>query len=166
MLKEFYEPFKMQVDRVNTSLASQKGSLDEQTEYTCEKCGQKMIKKLGRFGFFLACSAFPACKNTKPLPLADCPREGCNGKIVARKKARGRGREFYGCTNYPQCDFITYYRPTELKCPECGKFLVEREDKKRGAIKLCINPHCTYLHAEEDAKADHNRAEETGESDY
>jgi len=166
MLKGFYEPFKLQVARVNNSLASQKGSLDEPTEYICEKCGKQMIKKLGRYGFFLACSGFPTCKNTKPVPLADCPREGCNGKIVVRKKARGRGREFYGCTNYPQCDFITYYRPIELKCPKCGKFLVEREDKKRGTIKLCINPACTYLHAEEDAKADQNPGEETGESDY
>jgi DNA topoisomerase-1 len=108
-----------------------------------------MVKKLGRYGFFLACTGFPECKNTKPVPLAACPRPGCGGQIVARKRKRGRGREFYGCTNYPTCDFVTYFKPTDSKCPKCNWFLVEREDRQRGAYRTCINPSCDYLHSKE-----------------
>ena len=89
MIDGFYEPFKKQVEHVNETMESIKGVLDEPTDEVCEKCGKPMIKKLGRFGFFLACSGFPECRNTKAVPLADCPREGCDGKIVARKKGRG-----------------------------------------------------------------------------
>ena len=64
----------------------------------CEKCGKNMIKKLGRFGFFLACSGFPECHNTRSIPLAKCPMPECNGEIVTRK-TKGRGKEVYGCTN-------------------------------------------------------------------
>jgi DNA topoisomerase-1 len=108
-----------------------------------------MVKKLGRYGFFIACTGFPECRNTKPVPLADCPRPGCGGQIVARRGRNGRGRQFYGCTNYPECDFVTYDKPTGSTCPHCGQFLVEKEDKQRGAYKACINPECDYLHTHE-----------------
>jgi DNA topoisomerase-1 len=149
MLNNFYPPFKHQVDHVMDTLESIKGVLDEETDFTCEKCGKKMIKKLGRFGFFLACSGFPECRNTKSVPLADCPRDGCNGKIITRRRQGGRGREFYGCTNYPECDFISHFKPLSQNCPKCGKFLVEKTDKKRGSYKSCINPECNYLHTDE-----------------
>ncbi len=149
VLKAFYGPFSRKVDHVLETLESIKGILEEKTEYSCEKCGRPMVKKLGRFGFFLACSGFPDCRNTKSVPLADCPRPGCGGKIVARRKQGGRGKEFYGCTNYPACDFITRFKPIDLKCPKCGYFLVEKEDKQRGAYKSCINPKCNYLHTQE-----------------
>jgi DNA topoisomerase-1 len=128
------------------TLESIKGVLDEPTDMICEKCGRPMVKKLGRYGFFIACTGFPECRNTKPVPLADCPRPGCDGKIVARRGKNGRGRQFYGCTNYPECDFVTYDKPTGSTCPRCGRFLVEKEDKQRGAYKACINPECDYLH--------------------
>lgn len=149
MLKEFYGPFKNKVDHVMETLEkiTVKG-LEDETDYVCDKCGKPMVKKLGRFGFFLACSGFPECMNTKSLPLADCPRPDCDGKIVARKKQGGRGKEFYGCTNYPACDFITHHKPTSLNCPKCGWFLVEKEDKKKGNHKECINPSCDFLHFE------------------
>ena len=146
MLKVFYSPFQQQVDHVMDNLESIKGVLDEPTDYTCEKCGKPLVKKLGRFGFFLACTGFPECMNSKPVPLADCPREGCGGKIVAKRSQGRRGKIFYGCTNYPSCDFISYFPPTNAKCPECGYFLVEKEDKKRGEYKVCPNPECGYLH--------------------
>ncbi len=152
MIRNFYAPFQSQVDHVMENLESIKGVLDEPTEYTCEKCGKQMIKKLGRFGFFLACSGFPECMNSKPVPLADCPRQGCGGKIVAkRRKGRG-GKVFYGCSNYPVCEFITYFPPVETKCPKCGYFLVEKSDKKRGDLKACSNPECDYLHMQEETK--------------
>lgn len=151
MINEFYEPFKVQVDKVNDTQESLKGSLDEKTDQVCEKCGKPMLKKLGRFGYFLACSGFPECHNTKSIPLAKCPRKGCNGDIVARK-TKGKGKEFYGCTNYPECDFITHFKPINSVCPKCGWFLVEKYDKKNGYYKSCINPECDYLHSPEDEK--------------
>jgi DNA topoisomerase-1 len=105
-----------------------------------------MVKKLGRFGFFLACSGFPECRNTRSIPLAKCPK--CGGDIVARK-TKGRGKEFYGCTNYPDCDFISHFKPLNQDCPKCGYFLVEKYDKKNGTHKACINPECDYLHSED-----------------
>lgn len=149
-IAQFYGPFKKRIEEIMETLQSFKGSLDEPSDVVCDKCGRPMVKKLGRFGFFLACTGFPECKNTKSIPLARCPRPGCNGEIVARRKAKGRGREFYGCTKYPTCDFITYYKPTNSYCPKCGWFLVERFDKKRGSYKACINPACDYLHSQDE----------------
>jgi DNA topoisomerase I len=151
MIRDFYAPFQTQVEHVMTHLESIKGILDEPTDYTCEKCGKPMIKKLGRFGFFIACSGFPACMNSKPVPLAECPKPGCGGKIVAkRRKGRG-GKVFYGCSNYPACDFITYFLPVDVKCPKCGYFLVEKSDKKRGEMRACSNPECDYVLVHEEA---------------
>ncbi|MBN1799264.1 MAG: type I DNA topoisomerase [Spirochaetales bacterium] len=159
MLKEFYPPFKHQVDHVMDTLESIKGVLDEETDFVCEKCGKKMIKKLGRFGFFLACGGFPECRNTKSVPLADCPQDNCNGKIITRRRQGGRGREFYGCTNYPECEFISHFKPLNQSCPKCGKFLVEKTDKKRGSYKSCINPECDYLHTIDEYANENNRSE-------
>jgi len=149
MIGEFYAPFKTRVDEVMASLDSMKGRLDEQSDYVCDKCGKPMLKKLGRFGFFLACSGFPECRNTRSIPLAKCPRPGCNGEIVARR-TKGRGKEFFGCTNYPECDFISHFKPINMQCPQCGHFLVEKFDKKNGSFKSCINPECDYLHTSDE----------------
>lgn len=148
MMGEFFFPFKDHVDELMQSLESYKGTLDEPTDKICELCGKPMIKKLGRFGFFLACSGFPECHNTRSIPLAKCPRPNCDGEIVTRK-TKGRGKEFYGCTNYPDCDFISHFKPVNQNCPNCGQFLVEKYDKKNGNYKACINPDCDYLHTAE-----------------
>ncbi|MDR0502614.1 MAG: type I DNA topoisomerase [Treponema sp.] len=144
MIREFWKPFKTAVDDVSANIDSYKGALDEATDYICEKCGKPLVKKLGRFGFFLACSGFPECRNTKSIPLARCPK--CQGDVVARK-TKGRGKEFYGCTNYPDCDFISHFKPINQDCPKCGYFMVEKYDKKNGSHKVCINPECDYLHS-------------------
>ncbi|MBR0495115.1 MAG: type I DNA topoisomerase [Treponema sp.] len=154
MIRDFYGPFKKRCDEVESSVDSVKGFLDEPTEKVCDKCGKPMVKKLGRFGYFLACSGFPECHNTKSIPLAKCPKDGCDGEIVARK-TKGRGKEFYGCTNYPKCDFISHFKPLENQyCPKCGWFLVEKYDKKNGSYKSCINPDCDYLHSADEEKVD------------
>jgi len=142
MISEFYTPFKKQFDHVMETLESIKGVMDEKTDYVCEKCGKPMMKKLGRFGYFLACAGFPECKNTKSIPLADCPRPGCGGKIVARKKQGGKGKEFYGCTNYPECDFISHLKPSSKTCTDCGYFMVEKYSKERGTYYSCSNHDC------------------------
>ncbi|MBQ0163247.1 MAG: type I DNA topoisomerase [Treponema sp.] len=154
MIGDFYKPFKERVDEVMEKQESVKGFLDEETDKVCEKCGKMMVKKLGRFGFFLACSGFPECHNTRSIPLAKCPVAGCDGEIVARK-TKGRGKEFYGCTNYPTCNFISHFKPIDATCPKCGWFMVEKYDKKNGSYKSCINPDCDYLHStdEETEKA-------------
>jgi DNA topoisomerase-1 len=149
MISEFYGPFAARVHEVQHRLESQKGVMDEQTSEVCELCGRPMVKKLGRYGFFIACTGFPECRNTRPVPLAACPRPGCTGQVVARKRKKGRGREFYGCTRYPECDFVTYFKPIDQRCPKCGMFLVEKEDRQRGTYKSCINPDCDYLHTRE-----------------
>ncbi|MDR2589215.1 MAG: type I DNA topoisomerase [Spirochaetales bacterium] len=159
MIRGFYQPFRDKVLHAAQTLESLKGVMDEETDHTCEKCGRKMIKKLGRFGFFLACSGFPECRNTKSIPLADCPKPGCGGKIVARRKMKGRGKEFYGCTNYPECDFISHFMPTSSTCPRCGWFLVEKSDKKRGTYKACINKDCDYLHTAGEEEAEEERGD-------
>ncbi len=158
MIADFFNPFKERVEEVMENQESLKGTLDEPTNEICEKCGKPMLKKLGRFGYFLACSGFPECHNTKSVPLAKCPQKGCDGHIVARK-TKGRGKEFYGCTNYPECTFISHFKPIDVYCPKCGWFLVEKYDKKNGSYKSCINPDCDYLHSADEAIA----AEAAGE---
>jgi len=150
MLREFWGPFKSQVDEVGKTLESLKGTLDEATDYVCDKCGKPMVKKLGRYGFFLACSGFPDCRNPKSIPLAKCPK--CDGDVVARK-TKGQRKEFYGCTKYPECDFLSHFKPISQDCPKCGRFMVEKFDKRNGAHKVCINPECDYLKSADDAEA-------------
>ena len=145
MMGDFYGPFKKRVDEVMETQESIKGFLDEETDLKCDLCGKPMVKKLGRFGYFLACSGFPECHNTKSIPLAKCPCKDCGGDIVERK-TKGRGKSFYGCTNYPKCNFISHFKPIDQYCPQCGWFLVEKFDKKNGSYKSCINPDCNYLH--------------------
>ncbi len=151
-LKEFYFPFKSKLDEVMSTLSSKKGQLDETTDIACERCGKPMVKKLGRFGFFLACSGFPACKNTKSIPIAICPK--CGGDIVERKNPKGKRKLFYGCNRYPACDFVTYDKPTDKLCPKCGWFLVDKSDRASGTHKACINPSCDYLHSRDEEKAE------------
>ena len=91
---------------------------------------------------FLACH-FPTCRNAKTIPIAPCPADGCTGKIIARKKG-ARGKEFYGCTRYPDCDFVTWHKPTGELCPICSKMLIEKSDKERGHYKACIIDACEY----------------------
>ncbi|WP_162504619.1 type I DNA topoisomerase [Treponema endosymbiont of Eucomonympha sp.] len=152
LVGEVFFPFREQVERVMATQESVKGTFDENTGETCEKCGRPMLKKLGRYGFFLSCSGFPECRNAKSLPLAKCPKCG-KGDIISRRTARGRGREFYGCTNYPECDFLTHSKPLNAACPQCGWFMVEKHDKKNGSYKACINPDCTYLHSADEEPA-------------
>lgn len=147
MIGKFYGPFKAKVDQVMETQESVKGQFDEATDKVCELCGKPMVKKLGRFGYFLACSGFPQCKSARSIPLAKCPMPGCTGEIVSRRTKK-RGKQFYGCTRYPECTFLTYFKPLEgQNCPKCGWFLVEKYDKKNGSYKSCINPKCDYLHS-------------------
>jgi len=122
VLRRFYGPFEEAVKRAEQSI--EKVNLKEEaTNEICDKCGSPMVVKWGRYGKFLACSNFPACRNTKPylvkLGIA-CPQ--CGGDIVERKTRKGR--IFYGCANYPACNFTSWKRPLPTPCPSCGGLLV------------------------------------------
>ncbi len=111
----------------------------------CEKCGSPMVVKTGRFGRFLACSAYPACKATKPLSLGiKCPQPGCGGELVQKRTKKGRA--FYSCSRYPDCDYALWDRPVNQPCPRCEfPFLVEKAGRDRGAARQC--PKCGHKDA-------------------
>ncbi|MBN2011136.1 type I DNA topoisomerase [candidate division KSB1 bacterium] len=110
------------------------------SDEVCEKCGKPMVVKVGRYGRFLACSGYPDCNNAKPYPLGvPCPKDDCNGKIIERKSKRGK--VFYGCSAYPKCDFVSWYKPVNKECPEChNPYLEERYSQRDGEYLVC--PKC------------------------
>ncbi len=143
MLGEFYAPFKDTVDQAEINIEEMKGILDVETDIVCEKCGRKMVKKLGKFGFFLACPGFPECRNSKPLPLGKCPR--CeDGDVIKRSSKKGRGGTFYACSSYPTCEFFTRDTPAEKACPRCGKLLFKKIIKGKGEKLICLKESCGY----------------------
>ncbi len=113
----------------------------------CDKCGRPMIVKIGKYGRFMACSGYPECSNAKPYPVGvHCPKEGCPGEVIERRSKRGK--TFYGCSEYPRCDFVSWYRPVKLKCPSCqAPFLEERYSASEGEYLYC--PHCKTKHERE-----------------
>jgi len=115
---------------------------DEVTDVICEKCGRNMVVKYGRYGKFLACPGFPECSNIKPLyeeTDVACPK--CGGKVLIKKTKKGR--KYFGCENNPECDFMSWNKPSSEKCPECGSFLEEKGTK---IVKLvCSNPNVDLL---------------------
>jgi len=143
MLEDFYGPFKKIVDEAEENIEEMKGVLDEETDMVCEKCGSMMVKKLGKFGFFLACSGFPDCRNAKSLPLGKCPK--CEGDVVKKSSRNGKGTgAFYSCNKYPDCDFVTRDAPADKDCPQCGKLLFKKRIKGRGEELHCLNEGCGF----------------------
>lgn len=121
--------------------------LELTTDEKCEKCSSPMVVKTGRFGKFLACSAYPECKTTKPIALGvKCPSPGCGGDLV-QKRTR-KGRSFYSCSRYPQCEYALWDRPVNKTCPTCqAPFLVEKVSKQDGRSVQCRNEECGYKEA-------------------
>ena len=118
---------------------------EEMAGMECEKCNSPMVIKTGRFGRFIACSAYPTCKTTKAIPLGvKCP--DCGGDLT--QKRTKKGRTFYACTNYPSCKFALWDRPTNRPCPKCqAPFLIEKSSKQAGSRVQCRNEECGYLEA-------------------
>ncbi|HAG70365.1 MAG TPA: type I DNA topoisomerase [Lachnospiraceae bacterium] len=127
---------------------------DEVSDVICEECGRNMVIKYGPHGKFLACPGFPECRNTKPYLEkigVKCPL--CGGELVVRKTRKGR--RFYGCENGPECDFMSWQRPTEEKCPKCGGLMVEKGSKLQ-----CINSECgTIIDRRADEMSDESAEE-------
>ena len=137
-------------DCKNTKQISKEGSdgkaVSESTtvEGTCEKCQSSLVLKVGRFGKFIACSNYPDCKFTKPIDLGiKCPKDDCKGKIAARRSKKGR--MFYGCTAYPNCDFVSWDKPVPEPCPKCNNaYTVEKWKKDEGTSIICTESECDY----------------------
>ena len=141
VIRNFYKGFEKELEVANKEIEKieQKVIL---TDEVCEKCGKPMALKNGRFGEFLACTGYPECKNTKAIVKkidVKCPKCGI-GDIVARKSRRGK--LFYGCSEYPECDQVFWYKPTNKKCPLCGSLLLQH--KLKNSTLSCSNNECKY----------------------
>ncbi len=133
MIRLYYDDFETPLEKAKKEMQGVKIKLsEEETDIVCEKCGRNMVVKVGRFGKFLACPGYPECKNTKPLvhkTKAKCPE--CGGDIIEKKTKRGSS--FFGCSNYPDCNFMTWDSPSDDVCPKCGKSLF----KRKGNVLYC-----------------------------
>ena len=138
VVRNFYPDLERDVEAAERELEQVKIE-DEVTDVICEECGRHMVVKYGPHGRFLACPGFPECRNTKPylekIGVA-CPK--C-GKEVVLKKTK-KGRKYYGCENNPECDFMSWQKPSNEKCPECGSYLVEKGNKL-----VCSQENCGYV---------------------
>ena len=140
IIREFYPPFEktlrtaeQQIEKVEVK--------DEPSDVPCDKCGAMMVYKMGRFGRFLACPNFPDCRNTKPIIAyidAKCPK--CGSRLM--EKTSKKNRKFFGCENYPECDFVSWEKPIQDVCPQCGSYMIEKRGRKGEMWHLCANESC------------------------
>lgn len=138
-IADFYEDFDNHYKKAEKSLDGKRVKVPAvESDVTCEKCGRKMVEKSSRYGKFLACPGYPECKNTKPMPEDEvkqpCPK--CGGKLL--KRTSKKGKKFYGCSNYPNCDFAAPGIPTGETCKECGGYIITGAKNR----KYCINSEC------------------------
>jgi len=149
VLRDFYGDFEKTLIKAKAEMEGVKIQLEEdKTDIPCENCGRMMVIKSGRYGRFLACPGYPACKNAKPLVAetkASCPL--C-GQTVLQRKAKKTGRVFYGCSAWPACQFTTWDVPSGESCPQCGKSLFENKSK----AQRCLNEGCGYTRKAEGKK--------------
>jgi len=137
VVRSFYEPFEQDLERAER-LIEEMDLGARPTGEACPVCTRPLVHKQGRFGAFIACSGYPECTYTRPVGIGlACPR--CGGEIVERRTRRGR--IFYGCANYPACEFTTWDRPTEHRCPRCDYPMAKRRTR-RGEELRCLNPEC------------------------
>ena len=143
IIRNFYPDLKVAIDEAEKELEHVKIE-DEVTDVICDKCGRNMFIKYGPHGKFLGCPGFPECHNTKPylekIGVA-CPK--C-GKDVILKKTK-KGRMFYGCEGYPECDFVSWQKPSDKKCPKCGGYMIEK-----GSKLVCADETCGYVESKND----------------
>lgn len=142
VIREFYKKFVIDLEKAENEI-NKIEIKPEVSEEICEKCGKNLVVKIGRYGKFLACPGFPDCRNIKPL-LEDtgikCPTCKTGNIVVRRSK---KGRKFYGCSNYPDCDFVSWEEPTQVVCPECSSFMTKSLSKDKIKFK-CSNKKCGH----------------------
>ncbi|MDO5112152.1 MAG: type I DNA topoisomerase [Clostridia bacterium] len=142
VIQDFYTPFEATIEKAEKTI-EKVVIKDEVSDIPCEKCGAMMVYKMGRFGKFLACPNFPECRNTKAIVEkigVPCPK--CGAEIIKRKSKRGK--VFYGCEKYPDCDFVSWDRPTADKCPQCGAMMVQKLGQ-HGGYTICSNKECAFV---------------------
>lgn len=138
VVENFYPDLEKAVDAAQKELEQVKIE-DEVTDVVCEECGRHMVVKYGPHGRFLACPGFPECRNTKPyLEKIGVPCPKCGKDVVLRRTKKGR--KYYGCENNPECDFMSWQKPSARKCPSCGSYMVEKGNKL-----VCANETCGYV---------------------
>ena len=155
LLKDFYKDFETTVKNAEEQISKVELPVEESDE-ECEKCGRKMVIKMGRYGKFLACPGFPECRNAKPI-LEDagvvCPK--CGGRIYNRKTKKGKN--YLSCENYPACDFSSWDMASDKKCPDCGSFMTR---KFKGRVQYtCSRESCGHTFTEARPKKDEETAE-------
>ena len=148
VLDNFYGDFDKTLKKAKEEMQGVKIQLKEdETDYICELCGRRMVVKVGRYGKFIACPGYPECKNIKKFVQetgVKCPK--CGGNVIVRKSKRGR--VFYGCSNYPDCDFVSWNEPVNEKCPLCGEILYKKKGKK--PTLYCAKEGCGFQKAIEE----------------
>lgn len=140
VIDQFYGPFEKELETAQQTLEKIKIE-DEVSDVPCANCGTLMVYKRGRYGRFLACPRFPECRYTQPLLTyieAACPK--CGSRVVER--INKKGRKFYGCEKYPECDFISWDMPVNEKCPDCGGMMVLKRGKNSTLWHVCVNEAC------------------------
>ncbi len=142
VLDEFYGDFEDTLKKAKVDMEGVKLKLKEdETDFICENCGKKMVVKFGRYGKFIACPGYPECKTIKKYVETtgtSCPK--CGGDVIV-KHTKSK-RVFYGCSNYPQCDFVSWNEPVNEKCPQCGEILFKKKGKK--PVLFCAAEGCGY----------------------
>lgn len=142
LLEDFYGDFDKTLKKAKADMDGVKIQLKEdQTDIICEKCGRRMVVKVGRYGKFIACPGYPECKNIKKYVEklgVTCPK--CGGDVIV-KRTKSK-RIFYGCSNYPECDFVSWNEPTNEKCPQCGEILFKKKGKK--PTLFCAKEGCGF----------------------
>ena len=154
IVSDFYGPFEKDLEKAEASI--EKVSIEDQvSDVPCEKCGAMMVYKMSRYGRFLACPNFPACRHTLALPNnigVPCPK--CGGELLERISRKGR--KFYGCEKYPECDFVSWDRPVADKCPVCGSYMVLKRGGKDTLWHVCANETCRHKVQVENANTEEN----------
>lgn len=150
VLNDFYKSFEKRLEVAEEEMAEIEIE-DEVSDEVCDKCGKPMVYKLGRFGKFLACSGFPDCRNTKPIVKdigVTCP--SCKtGHVVERRSKKGR--IFYGCDRYPECDFVSWDRPSTKPCPVCSSMMVEKRSKQGTKLQCTSCDHVEMVEESDEA---------------
>ena len=142
ILQTFYPSFEMELTKAEQEIEKVEIK-DEVSDVICDQCGSHMVYKMGRYGRFLACPNFPACRNTKPIiHYIDAPCPKCGARLL--EKISKKNRKFYGCEKYPECDFVSWEMPVKEHCPQCGSYMVQKKGKHGDVWHLCAGTSCHY----------------------
>ena len=155
---EFFEPLQVAIEKAEKEI-SKVVIEDKVSDVPCDKCGRMMVIKKGRYGTFLACPGYPECKNAKPVvEELDVPCPKCGGKILAKRSKKGK--KFFGCSNYPNCDFVSWNEPIKEPCPKCGSYMTMKFSKTKGNYAVCSNGECGNTMPLENDKLENDKKEE------